>query len=184
MAARTKKPAEPKQGGGQWIPARCTAADLSALFGVSSRTVRELAYDGKIVKSEGGRSYETLPSIHGYIEHLRAAAAGRSTEGTSLADERVLTERLRQQVLEMDLAERRGTTFTEAEISGAWGRFAGAVKQRMLGLPGKIGAMFGHLTAADNEKIRVLVRDELRDLAEEVEISVATGDPDALKAKK
>ncbi len=87
------------QAGVGRFPPTSSRAELAALFGVSVRTISNLVGRG-IVVSAGKRSeYETVTSLHNYLEDLRETASGR------LHDADLGAERLRILVVERKLAE-------------------------------------------------------------------------------
>lgn len=174
MASKTAK-----QGtiGGAWIPATCSIADLAVMLGVSTRTVRDLDQNGTIVRAPGRGRFETTASINGYLKRLREQAAGRASQnGVSLADERAQTERISRQIQEIKLAEMRGEVLTLDEISASWSSFASAVKSGVLSIPGRARSTIPHLTAHDAAVLKQICRDVLQEMAEEVDVSVISGD--------
>lgn len=170
---------------GHWIPDICTKPDLSNLLNLSIRALGDLDAKGVLVKAPKNGTYFTRQSVANYIEKLRAAAAGREEGRTNpLADERVASERINRQISELKLAQMRGDILTLDEVTESWSKFAIAVKTAALSLPSKARTTIPHLTAHDAETIRTLVKDMLNDLADEVEASVPTGNPDDVKPDK
>jgi len=173
--ASTKK----KEGavGGAWIPATCSMSDLAVLFGVSTRTIKDLDQNGTLVRAPGRGRFETTASINGYLKRLRENAAGRaSSTGRTLSDERAESERITRQIQEIKLAQLRGEVLTLDEVSTSWSAFAAAVKAAVLSIPGRARSTIPHLTAHDAEMMKQMCRDLLQDLAEEVDASVISGD--------
>ena len=167
---------------GSWIPETCTKAELSILLGLSIRTLTDLAAKGVLVPGTKKGTFNTKASVQAYVGNLREVAASRSEQQQSpLNSERLLTEKVIRQIKEIELAERRGEMLSLDEISENWSSFARKVKATFLGLPTKLRQKMPHLTAADGEAIRKVVRRSLQDLAKEVEASVVAGDPKDVK---
>ena len=179
MPAKKKTDTVDADVGGSWIQERCTTADLSKLFGVSPRTIRDLKTRGIIFSaSPGSRDFNTIKSIHGYLTHLREGAAGRASGETSLVDERAQTERVNRQIQEIKLAEMQGKMIPVDVSEQAWGAFAAAVKAAFLAFPSRLRQNIPHMTAHDAQTAKELARDVLRDLAEEAEATIVGIDPD------
>lgn len=170
--------------GPDWVPATSSAAELAPLFGVSTRTIRD--YDERDIlvrvdKKKKGQ-FETLPSLHAYIAHLREQAAGRATSnGRNLADEKAEDVRISREIKEMKLAEMRRESVPLAELTESWTAFAAVVKASILSLPSKARTVIPHLTAHDGASLRTLCRDLLEDMAKETESIVVMGDPKQLE---
>jgi len=177
----TRKKKEPS---GAILKEECSRVELAALFGIGEARINELRGTGIVVQTPGVRGkYRVQESLSNYIDDLRKKAAGRATaDGASLADERVMTERVTRQIAELKLATMRGEVLTLKEVTEAWSAFAGAVRRKFLSLPGRIAGTIAHLTPEDNEIVRRLVRDDLRDLADEVEDRIVAGKPGDLTA--
>jgi terminase small subunit / prophage DNA-packing protein len=80
-----------------------STVSLAALFGVTDRTIRDLAKRGIIVRAEGG--FVLAESVRGYCSHLRTLATGRGGE-PALAS--ATAERARLARMQADLAETKG----------------------------------------------------------------------------
>lgn len=182
-AKATRKKKQEPEITGHWIRETCTKADISRLTGVSIRALTDLDARGILVRGPRNGSYRTIPSLHSYISGLRETAAGRSKElQNPLNDERLLSERADREMKELRLAQLKGEVLTFQEISESWSTFASLVKARLLTVPGKARVQIPHLTAHDGEVLKMLVKDLLNDLSDEIEASVIGGDPKDVKA--
>ncbi len=169
---------------GSSFPETCTKTDLSILLGVSIRTLTDLAATGVLVPGGKRGTYQTQASVTNYVEKLRRAASNRADDQRNpLNDEKLLTERIVRQIRELDLAEKKGEVISLEEISENWTAFARKVKATILGLPTKFRQKIPHLTAADGEIMRKVVRRSLQSLAKEAEDSVIGADPADVKDK-
>jgi phage terminase Nu1 subunit (DNA packaging protein) len=177
MPAKAKAKPAPKL---EWLPENISEAQMSALLGTNTRTVRDWAARGVLVKN--GRQYAALESLHAYIHHLREQAAGRSTaNGRTLADEKAEDVRIGRQIKELKLAQLRGEVLTLDEVTESWSNFAAAVRAAVLALPGKARSTIPHLTAHDAENLKRLCRNALSDLADEVEQVTVAADAKKIK---
>lgn len=157
--------------GGEWIPATCSRADLSILFGVSIRTIDNLIATGVVVPAEQRGMYQTLPTINAYLGDLRNKAAGRSKD-TALAEERARQAAVDREISEIKLAQIKGEVLTLDEVVAGWSSILQRVKSDLLALPAQLRAQIPHFGAHEQETARQLVRDVLNNTADEIEIGV------------
>lgn len=158
--------------GGDWIPATCSRADLSILFGVSIRTIDNLIASGVVQPAEQRGMYQTLPTITAYLEDLRNKAAGRSKD-SALAEERAKQAAIEREISEIKLAQMKGEVLTLGEVATGWASILQHVKSSLLALPGQLRTQIPHFGAHEQETARLLVRDVLNSTADEIEIGVA-----------
>lgn len=83
-----------------------------------------------------------------YLDHLRAVAAGHRTEdGIDLVKERALSERVKRQVAELDLAERLKTLIRVDQLEPELQRMVAAFRTELLSrddkLKAEIDAVYG-----------------------------------------
>lgn len=166
--------------GGEWIPATCSRADLSILFGVSIRTVDNLIATKVIVPAEQRGMYQTLPSVVAYLEDLRNKAAGRSKD-TMLAEERAKQAAVEREMSEIKLAQIKGEVLSLDEVATGWSSILQRVKGDMLALPAQLRSLIPHFGAHEQETARTLVRDVLNNMADEIEIGVVGTDAKGLR---
>lgn len=178
---KTHAEGDPNALAGEWIHRTCTKAELSILLGISTRALSDLDARGVLVRAAKLGTFQTLPSIHAYINRLVAMASGRSGEAQTPAQkERTRREQVERELAELKLAEMKGEVIPLHEIEESWSEFAIKVKSSFMGLASKIRTIAPHLTPHDAEAIKDLCRDELAELAEEVRASVPTGDANEL----
>ena len=132
---------------------------------------------GIVKRGATDRQYLPLETLHAYHEHLRDRAAGRSTSaGASLADERAALAKTQREIEEIKLAKMRGEVLDLDETSEAWGRIAATVRGKMLSLSGRVRAKLSDLTPHHGKVIDQIVRDDLNDIADEVEVISVSAD--------
>jgi len=159
----------------------CSEAEMAALLGISPRAVREWANKGILNKVGKGR-YETVSSLHAYIQSLRETAAGHATtSGRTLADEKAELTRIERQTKELRLAQLKGDVLTLEEVAESWTKFAQMVRGSVLSLPSKARSTIPHLTAHDGETLKRVTRDMLSELARDAAAIVVGGDDRRLK---
>lgn len=174
--AKTKPQAEPASRLG-WLPATISQAEVAELLGISTRVVRDYVSRGIIVSSPQPGRYLTQPSLHGYLTSLRNKAMGRATEdGPSLTDERAKSEAVNRRIAEIKLAQLQGEVLTLDEVSAQWSQLCAQMRAAVLALPSKARSTIPHLTPHDGEALRLLAREVLATLAEEVEGGVIGAD--------
>jgi phage terminase Nu1 subunit (DNA packaging protein) len=158
---------------------------MAALMDMSDRKLTDLVSMGLAVQGPTNRQFDALKTIHNYIGHLRKQAAGRATSnGMNLSDVRAEREAVEKEISEVKLARLRDEVLLVSEVSEAWSAFAGKVRQAFLAMPGKMRATIPHMTAHDAETVKRLCRDELKDLANEVEDTVIGGDRKDIESGK
>lgn len=181
--ATASKPAGRGERGGTWIPITCTKADLAILLNISMRALSDLDKRGLLVRGAKNGTYQTVPSMHMYIDRMRATAAGRLKEQASpAAEERFKREQLERKTAELKYDQMRGEVLSLSEVEESWSEFAGKVKSAVLSIPTKSRAAIPHLTAHDAAQIKTICKDLLNDLADEVRASVVSGAPDDLES--
>lgn len=80
-------------------------AALADLFGVTTRTITDLAQRGIVVRA--GRGYALAASVRAYCDHLRKLAQGRSGDEKAIASATVERGRLaRAQAEHVELKKR------------------------------------------------------------------------------
>ena len=170
---------------GHW-PATASIVQLAELVGISPRAMRDRQAKGELVPAPQKGQFLTIPSLHNYLTSLRQSAQGRATTdgGLSLADERAKSEQVNRQIAELKLAQIRGEVLTLDEVATAWAALAMQLRASVLALPGKARSTIPHLTPHDGEKLRLLCREALGLLAEEVEVGVVGADPEELASKE
>lgn len=157
--------------GGEWIPATCSRADLSILFGVSIRTIDNLIATRVVVPAEQRGTYQTLPSVVAYLEDLRNKAAGRSKD-TLLAEERAKQAAVEREMSEIKLAQIKGEVLTLDEVVTGWSSILQRVKSDLLAIPAQLRTLIPHFGAHEQETARTLIRDVLNNTADEIAIGV------------
>jgi terminase small subunit / prophage DNA-packing protein len=143
-----------------------TTSDLSDLFGLSQRAVRDLSARGIITPVRRGR-FELAASVRGYVEHLRSVASGRggevavlelSAERAKLAHEQTIGHQLKNAALRRELVE-------ADQVRSEWATLLRTIRAGMLAVPSRCQQRLAHLTAADVAVIDREVRDALTETA-------------------
>jgi len=146
-----------------------STAELADAFGVSDRTVRDLAARGVLPRVAPGR-FDLRASVRAYAGHLREQAAGRGNgDGaamTELSAERLREARERADKIALANAKARGEMVLAADVEKAWSEILRDVRARMLAVPARVRARLGHLTHTDGAIIEQEVRDALQGAAD------------------
>lgn len=178
MAAKPKEPKVQHEKLDQGIPKYITRRQACEFWGINDRTLRDMIALNIVILGPNVRMIDTQQSTRNYLSNLREKAAGRATSGgRTLADARAEESATATEINKMKLAQMRGQSIPIDQLIPSWTAFAASIKAKFMGLPAKMRATIPHLTAHDAVTIRKLVRDELRDLAEEVEATVIGADP-------
>lgn len=142
-----------------------TTTELADLLGVTPRTVTGLAREGVVVRAGRG-VYLLAPSVKNYCERLREMAAGRGSDSEALTGERIRLVKLQADKAELDLAERRASLFSAAEIADGWRKIVRTARAALLAVPARCGSKMPHLTVRDVSLIDAELREALSEVAE------------------
>lgn len=143
-----------------------TTAALADLLGLSTRTVRELAARGIVVRSGRRGEFCVAKSVLAYCEHLREVAAGRggedavlelSAERAKLAHEQTIGHALKNAALRGELVE-------ASAVERQWADTLRLVRAGMLAVPSRCQQRLAHLAAADVSIIDREIRDALAEI--------------------
>jgi terminase small subunit / prophage DNA-packing protein len=143
-----------------------TTAELAGLFGVSSRTVQNLAGRGIAVRAGRGR-YRLAESIQAYCAHLREVAAGRGGEDGvfELTAERARLAKEQADGHALKNAALRGRLIEVQDVARHWADILRLVRAGVLAVPSRCQQRLAHLTAADVAVIDRECRDALQEIA-------------------
>lgn len=143
-----------------------TAAALADLFGVTTRTITDLAKRGIIVRA--GRGYALTASVHGYCDHLRKLATGRGGDQAiaSATAERARLAREQADHIALKNAVARRKLVADADVETEWSGILRTVRAGMLAVPSRCQQRLPGLTAHDVSEIDREVRAALTELGE------------------
>jgi terminase small subunit / prophage DNA-packing protein len=141
-----------------------TTAALADMLGISTRSIRQHAKDGILVRA--GKEYALAPSVRAYCDHLRKLATGRGGEA---AMSTATAQRARLAKAQADFVETKnkrasGELVPAAEVETAWSGVLRTVRAGLLAVPSRVQQRLPHLTAHDVSEIDREVRDVLTDL--------------------
>ena len=152
------------------IPATMSEAELSSFLALSSSRILTLAADGVFVRSSRGR-FDVAVSIRRYVARLQegAARAGRPPDAGS---DDLKAEKLRLTRAQADKEEarvkREAGDLVEAEaVTREWAGILRDLRNALLAVPSRCGAVLPHLTATDTATLDREIRKALEGLANE-----------------
>ncbi len=139
---------------------------IARWFGVTEKSVRELAKAGILVRAGRGQ-YRLEESARRYCEHIRRTASQRGGEASlaTLWDERIRIAKEQADALALKNAAARGEMLDAGDVEAEWSGVLRTVRARMLAVPSRAGARLPHLTAHDIAEIDAEVRAVLTELA-------------------
>ena len=143
------------------------AATLADMFGVTIRTITDLAKRGIIVRA--GRGYALRASVRGYCDHLRKLATGRGGDQAiaSATAERARLAREQADHVAIKNAVARREFVPAAEVEAEWSGILRTVRAGMLVVPSRAAQRLPHLTAHDVSEIDQEVRAALTEIGGE-----------------
>ena len=127
-------------------------AQLSALLGITASRTRSLAADGTLIKI-GRNKFDMAASVKAYCARLRESAerAGRPSAAGSddLKAERLRLTRAQADKEETRVARERGELVPAADVNREWTSILRDLRNSLLAVPSRCGAVLPHLTATD-----------------------------------
>lgn len=143
------------------------ASVLADLFGVSGRTITDLASRGIIVRS--GKGYALTESVKSYCAHLRRLATGRGGEAdiVSATAQRGRLAMAQAEHVELKNAIARRDLVPAGEVEAEWSGILRTVRAGMLAAPSRVQQRLPHLSAHDVAEIDTEIRQVLGELGEE-----------------
>lgn len=158
-----------------------TTDEIAELFDCTPRQIRLYAAD-KIVVRKGRGRYDVAKSTRNLVIYLRKQAAGRAgidpeTDTAAANRERAMEQTLLARAKRMKID---GQTIDIAKARELWSGIVLAVRQTVLGLPGRISTGIPTLTRTDRKTIDQICRDALEDATLERghDLSASTDDAD------
>lgn len=143
--------------------------ELAGAFGVSDRTVRDLAERGVIRKAGRGR-YQLLDCTKSYTGHLREVAAARGGEGgvLDLVQERARLAREQADGQELKNRQARKELVPAADVEREWSDILRKVRAGILAVTSRVRASAG-LTAEQAVDMDSELRLALKELGDDHE---------------
>jgi phage terminase Nu1 subunit (DNA packaging protein) len=141
-----------------------TIDQLAHLFDCTPRQIQLYAKD-KIVIRKGRGRYDAAASTRNLVIYLRKQAAGRAgvdpeTDTAAANRERAIEQTMLARAKRLKIEER---TIDIAAARSLWSGIVLAIRQTILGLPGRITTGIPTLTATDRKTIDQICRDALED---------------------
>ncbi|SFA91753.1 hypothetical protein SAMN05216312_102228 [Cohnella sp. OV330] len=132
--------------------------ELAAIVGKSTRWIRQLTTEGVLKQSSRGK-YILGEALQAYIEH--AAGGKEDSKRPRFIDEKTEHERIKKEMAQLELEEKRKNLHTTADVLDAWGALMINFRERVIGLPPKMSGQLSYLT--DEKEIRRLLEERLND---------------------
>ena len=139
-----------------------SASMLASRWGVTSRTVTDLARRGIAIAAPAGGYYER-ESTRKYIESLRKTAAGR----TGISDERLRLVKAQARKIERENEVAADKYFLKTEALHHFTSSLVRLRNYMMAVPDRVAQRLGHLTRKDVDEIKKEVCAALYDDARE-----------------
>lgn len=150
------------------IPATMSEAQISDFLGLASSRIRTLARDGVFVRSGRGQ-FDVAASVKRYVARLQegAARAGRPAEGgDDLKAEKLRLTRAQADKEETRVKRESGDLVESGEVTRQWAAILLDVRNALLAVPSRCGAVLPHLTATDTATLDREIRKVLEGLAD------------------
>lgn len=144
---------------GEPIPSHLTGAELAALLGLSVRHLQNLATNGVLV-ADGRNRYPARACISAYAAYLQSRRAG-----DALSDEKLRLTRAQADKEEARAARERGELVEAEAVSREWAGILRDLRNALLAVPSRCGAVLPHLTTTDTATLDREIRKALEGLA-------------------
>ncbi len=157
--------------------------DLAGAFGVSERTIRELADRGIITKVARAR-YHLLAATKAYTAHLREVSAGRGGEAASLdlTQERARLAREQADAQELKNATARGELVRADAVAAEWSDAIRLMRSNMLAVPARCRQRNSGFGLEETELIRREITEALEAISNDQEYPPASAGDGAAAA--
>jgi len=132
----------------------CTVHDLCNMLNVNNRRVTQLVKQNIIIRVTHG-NYDLHQSIRNYVDYLKS----RINNSPDLADERELLTRRKRELLEFDLAVKRGEYITIDDVQKSAFNDGRKVRDSLLNIPARISSKLS--TLDDTKDIQDILTDEI-----------------------
>lgn len=108
--------------------------EISEIFGLSDRRIRQLESEGILVKISRGK-YDLPKSIQGYINYIKEQS--QTDEEVDLKKEKTLLTRANRMKAEMELKIIKGEVHKSEDVEKVMNDMLGSFRAQMLVIPGK-----------------------------------------------
>lgn len=141
-----------------------TKAALADLFGISTRSIIDLAARDIIVRS--GKGYALTASVRGYCAHLRKLAQGRGGEADIVTAQAARARLAGEQAdgFALKNARLRGALLDAGAVEAEWSSILRSVRAGMSAVPSRCQQRLPGLTAHDVLEIDREVRSVLTEI--------------------
>ncbi|WP_035387842.1 hypothetical protein [Exiguobacterium sp. NG55] len=140
-----------------------TTAEISEIFGISTRRVQQLAKDGVFVRVGHGQ-FDLLASINSFIEYR---LDDTKEEGVlDKSTEEAMWTRARRQKTELELQIMRGDLHRSEDVRRVMNDMLGAFRARILSIPSKFSPQLVGLT--EIPPIKVVLKQAVHEALEEL----------------
>lgn len=144
-----------------------TVKELSILFGVTTRRIRQLAEDEVVVRSDRGR-YLLADSVKGYTAFMAKPEADEDDlkmEKSRRKAELTLKE-AKAKVAALHAKELEGEMHRSEDVRGFVDSLVYTIKQALLNLPGRMAVELSLCQTA--EECQIIVKDTVKDVLQEL----------------
>jgi len=155
---RLVKLAKPKAQAEQLPDRLIGTSELAAIVGKTPQWIRQLTRDG-VLKQEDRGKYQLGKSVQAYIDHVTGNK--ENNNGPKLVDHKTEFMRIKAEMAELELEEKRKNLHSTADVEYAWGRLLVEFRERLAGLPPKLANDLSYMT--DQKGIRVLLEGKIND---------------------
>jgi phage terminase Nu1 subunit (DNA packaging protein) len=127
--------------------------DCALHLDMQERRFRELAAAGIFKEAKlKGSGYDLDVCRVSYIRHLREQAAGRAGDKLNLSDERALLARDQRERIRLNIDKETGKLVSIEAVGLEVERQYGMVRERLLGIPGKVADSLANRSRAEIEQ--------------------------------
>ena len=126
---------------------------MAKMLKLTARRLQQLENEGVVQKSERGR-WPMIPTLHAYIDYLRALATRGDVEGTTAdayTTERARLTKTKADIAELERQKLAGEVIPADAVQSAWAALLSVARTRLMGIGSKLAPRLKVLTT-DNER--------------------------------
>lgn len=134
-----------------------STSEMALIVGKSPQWIRQLTRENVLTQVGRGK-YSLGEVVQDYIKHVE----GESSDGkVSYRDEKAEHERVKKEIAQLELEEKRNNLHSTTDVQDAWGALLVNFRERLTGLPPKLANKLAYLT--DEKEIRRLLEDRINE---------------------
>lgn len=141
--------------------------DLAAIFGLSTRRIRQLTQEG-VLPQVGRGKYVLGEAVQSYIAHLqeKIREAAKSVDPKDLQKELTRLRKAQADKAELEVAEYQGQLHRAEDVEAVWTEMLSNFRARMLAMPTKLAPIVA--LQDDVQEVQAQLKDAIYEALQEL----------------